>query len=107
MNVIRFDPIRRDTDWIVPLKFRDADTGAPFDLTGASATLTLWGPDRCSLMTGSNASGEISYPETGVMLLEFFAPRLSCYRCGTYPVDIILKRDGFTWCALTALLPII
>lgn len=106
-NAVRFDAIRRDEDWIVPIMFRDADTKAPFDLTGAVATLNLWGDRRCAPLTGGTASGEITYPQTGIMLIEFFAPRLSNCGCGALSVDIVLRRDGYTWCALTGILPII
>lgn len=96
-----------NVDWIESLLAIDVDENEPFDLTGTTIEMTVSKPGGYSpTLTFGTATGEITIPDLGVITWIVPPARMASLCSGTWDVNIIGKRDGFTFPIAQMSLPV-
>jgi hypothetical protein len=103
----RLSPISTYSDWILSMQLTDSDTGDPFDLTGATASLAVRkiGEETITAVSDT-AGGKITFPDTGVIHSEVLYGDYE-FEVGEYDVRLTLVRDGYTESIIIGTLPVI
>ena len=104
----RLDPITTRSDWILPIEFKDSETGDLMDLTGVTFDVRLReNGGVTSTITGSSAGGEITNPDTGVALITFLASALTSLEAVEYDVALTMYRDSYTETIILGTIPVL
>lgn len=103
----RLGPISNKSDWILSIKIQDSDTGDAFDLTGASASISVRkvGCESTDIVSDTDG-GKITFPDTGIIHSEVLYGSYD-FDIGDYDVSLTLSRDGYTDTIIIGTLPVL
>lgn len=111
--MINLPPVTNSEDWYEVFEAYDEDADGPFDFTGWSLSMTLRSQSDsgrgASLLTASDAA-EISFPAgraSGQFTLTVPQSTMSRLRVGTYPVGVVMEKDGEKFQLILGLLPVV
>jgi len=112
--MINLPPVTNSEDWYEVFEAYDDDAGAPFDFTGWSLSLTLRrdeiGNRGASLITAADTTGQIAFPSgraSGQFTLTIPQASMSALCPGTYPVGVVMERDGEKFQLILGVLPVL
>lgn len=105
-----FPEVSNQADWNGNAQLTDRASGQPIDMSNivtATLALQLLGQCNSPILSGSLATGEITFPTPGIMLWRFPAARMQGLTPGAYDVGIILA-DAVpnTWQFIIGRLPV-
>ncbi|UQS95233.1 receptor-binding protein [Pseudanabaena phage Pam5] len=89
-------PTATNADWIESVQLFSSDDGDALDLSDVEFSMAVYRDGRTPVLTGSTTGGEITNPETGVVSWQFLAASMGSLQAGTYTIDLIGERAGFT-----------
>ena len=107
-------PVSRRSTYIETLELLDDETGDPIDLSGAAITVSvcrmLAADDYGAVCAASCATATlgagVTVPEPGIIVWRFEAGALGGIAPGVALLSVLISRDGDSYEALRALLPI-
>lgn len=113
-DVINLRPVTNSEDWYDVFEAHDEDADTPFDFTGWALSLKVGCPDGRrsgpALISASDTDGRIEFPagrDSGQFSVTVPASAMACMEPNTYPVGIIMEKDGDTVQLVLARLPIV
>lgn len=113
-DVINLRPVTNSEDWYDVFEAHDEDADTAFDFTGWSLELKVRSPNEGkqgrALISASDADGRIAFPSgraSGQFTVTVPASAMTSLCVGTYPVGIIMAKDGDTIQLVLARLPVL
>jgi hypothetical protein len=110
----RFKPISNQSDWSTAIQFNDKASGTPVDITGGGSpansftlALQLAGTCNAPALQGSTATGELTTPSLGILLIYFPVGRMQSLTPGSYRVGLTVTNAIFTTEIFLGLLPVV